>query len=121
MDGAGRDGVSFTLIEITATFETPEGEPAQGTVTATLLHRLTNGDTQINPTPVLGELIEGKLKLQDGEPFILPATDDTGTSPTGVGYYWSISLDNAPLESFEAPLPHAGSPVDLSTLGPSRT
>jgi hypothetical protein len=112
--------VSFTFIEVTAFFQTPEGQPAQGTVAATLLHRLTNGDTQINPTPVLGELIEGHLKLQDGEPFIMPATDDTGTTPTGVGYLWSISLDNAPLESFEAPLPHAVNPVDLSTLGPSR-
>lgn len=113
--------MSFTLITVTATYETPEAsEAASGTITATLRHTLRNGTTQIDPTPVLGVLnADGQLVLQNGRAFELAATDDPGTTPSGVSYEWTVKLDNAPVQSFFAPLSHLTSPVDLSTLEPS--
>jgi hypothetical protein len=111
----------FTMVEVTGTFETPEeGKPAAGTITATLERGMRNGTTEISPSPVVGHLDgEGKLVAADGGAFELPATDDTGTEPTGVQYGWVVQLGGAPLRTFTAPLPHATSPVDLSVLAPT--
>lgn len=112
--------MAFTMVTVTATFLTPEGgEPAKGTVTATLNQVMRNGTTQIDPTPVAGVLNSlGELKLQSGGPFVLPATDDAGTTPPGCSYEWVIELDNAPTERFFAQLPKAVNPVDLTALEP---
>jgi hypothetical protein len=114
--------MAFTLVTVTGMWETPEGgEAASGTVTATLRRTMRNGTTQITPRPVLGKLDgEGRLVTQDGGPFRLPATDDSGTTPVGVAYEWTVELDNAPLQHFFAPLAHATSPVDITTLEPSQ-
>lgn len=114
--------MSFTLIEVTGTYQSPEdGKPSRGTITATLAQSLRNGAAQVNSSPVLGVLNSaGELKRQDGEPFKLPATDDAGTTPAGTGYEFVVQLDNAQPRAFFAPLAHTVSPVDLSTLEPSR-
>ena len=107
----------FTFVTITGSFERPNGEPAQGTNTASLAQSIRNADEIVTPTPVLGELnAEGKLVMQSGAPFVLEATDDTGTEPAGVHYRFVLQLDNAPVRIFFAALPHATSPVDISTL-----
>jgi len=99
--------VSFTTITITTTEIRPNGEPAQGTVTATLSEPITNGTTTIDPTPILAELNgEGKLKAQSGEAFTLVANDDTGTTPEGSEYTFLIEIADAPVRSFKAIVPH---------------
>jgi hypothetical protein len=99
--------MSLTPITITTTETRPNGEPAQGTITATLSEPITNGTTTIDPTPVLGELNEeGKLKAQSGASFTLVANDDTGTTPEGSEYTFLIEIDTAPVRSFKAIVPH---------------
>lgn len=113
--------MAFTMVTVTGTFQTPEGgEPIKGQVTATLQRTLRNGTVQALADPVIGILDgTGALKLQNGQPFVLPATDDAGTTPTGVFYEWVIELGNSPLLRFMAPLSKAVNPVDLSTLEPN--
>lgn len=114
--------MSFTTITITATETRPNGEPAQGTITATLSEPVTNGTTTIDPTPILGELNgEGKLKDQAGEAFTLVANDDTGTTPAGSEYSFLVEIADAPVRSFSAVVKHAATEgkVDLSELEPA--
>jgi hypothetical protein len=110
--------VSFTQVTITGTEERPSDEPASGTVTATLSEQIQNGTEIIEPTPVVGELVEGVLLDQAGEPFTLAANDDTGTTPTGSEYEFVLELDNAPVREFRAAVPHTApeGKIDLTTL-----
>ena len=113
--------MSFTLVTVTANELSPEaGKPVRGQVTATLMRAMKNGTVEVAPTPVVGAVNDsGELVLQSGKPFQLPATDDAGTEPSGVGYEWRIELGNARSRTFFAPLPHATNPVDLSALAPN--
>lgn len=114
--------MSFTSITITGSFERPNGEPAQGTITATLSETVQNGTESIDPTPILGTLNgEGKLVNQALLPFTLVANNDTGTEPAGSMYTFVIELDSAPVRSFSAVVPHTASEgkIDLSVLDPA--
>jgi hypothetical protein len=110
--------MSFTQVTITGTEERPNNEPASGTVTATLSEQIQNGTEIIEPTPVVGELVEGVLLNQAGEPFTLVPNDDVGTTPTGSEYQFVLELDNAPLREFTAVVPHTAveGKIDLTTL-----
>jgi hypothetical protein len=111
--------VSFTAITITGSFERPNGEPAQGSVTATLSETIQNGTETIEPNPVMGVLNqEGKLVAESLEAFKLEANDDTGTTPAGSTYTFLVELDTAPIRSFTAVVPHTASEgkIDLTVL-----
>lgn len=111
----------FTLITVTAAFLRPDGQPAQGTVTATLSERIQNGAQSIDPTPIVGVLnAAGDLAATSGRPFVLEASNDPATVPPGAVYRFVVALDSAPVTSFQAVVPYnapAGT-VDLSTLEP---
>jgi hypothetical protein len=112
--------MAFTPITITGTFTKPDGSAASGTVTAILSMPLENGTAQVTPTPIVGILdASGALKDDSGlAPFVLEANDDTGTTPAGSTYEFLIELDSAPVRAFSAVVPHATSPIDITTLEP---
>lgn len=108
----------FTVVTITGTFERPDGEPSAGTITAQLSQPMTNGEEIVEATPILGEVTGGQLKAPSGEPFTLVANDDVGTEPVNVRYRFTLELDNAPVRSFFATVPHTVLTVDISELQP---
>ena len=117
--------MAFTLVTITADELRPSGQPASGTLTATLSLSMKNGTEIIGPTPIAGIIAAGQLTDDSGElPFQLEAVDDVGTTPTGptADYDFVLELDNAPLQTFTAVVSHTaplvdGVPtVDLSVL-----
>lgn len=111
--------MSATQITVTGSFERPNDESAQGGVIATLSTAIQNGTEIVEPTPILGTLNEeGKLVSESLEAFKLVANDDPATTPTGSTYLFVIELDNAPVRSFSAVVPHTapGGTIDLSTL-----
>lgn len=111
--------MSFTTITITGSFERPNGEPAQGSIVATLSETIQNGTEIVEPNPVMGVLNgEGKLVSESLQPFTLAANDDTDTTPVGSTYTFLVELDTAPVRSFTATVPHAASEgkIDLSVL-----
>lgn len=118
--------MSLTVITITGTFLGPDGQVAQGSITAELSKPIRNGTEEIEDTPISGQLnFEGELvayPLTPGtdQPFRLVANDDVGTEPTGTHYRFTINLDNAPVRSFFATVSHTalGHTVDLSELEP---
>jgi len=113
--------MAFTPVTITGTFVNPDGTPANGTVTATLLTELQNGTTTLSPRPITGVLIAGGLlKLSTGAPMVLDANDDVGTTPTNSYYTFRITLDGAPSTTFSAVVSHSapGGTVDISALVP---
>jgi hypothetical protein len=114
--------MALTTITITGTFTRPNGEPDQGTITATLSEVIQNGTTIIEPTPILGTLnTEGKLVNESLLPFTLVANNDTATEPAGSTYNFLVQLDNAPVRSFSAVVPHTAveGKIDLSVLDPA--
>jgi hypothetical protein len=111
--------VAFTQVTITGSFIRPDGQPAYGTVTATLSEPIANSGQQIDPTPVTGVLVAGQLKDDTTElPFVLEANDDPGTTPAGSSYRFVIELDSAPVDEFAAIVPHTapGATIDLEAL-----
>jgi len=109
----------FTTITVTGSFERPDGQAAQGTVTATLSTAMQNGTTIVDSTPIVGWLnAAGALKTQNGLAFTLLANDDTGTTPTGSSYLFTVDTDGEPIQPFSAVLAHtlAGGTVDLTAL-----
>jgi hypothetical protein len=111
--------LSLTTITITGTFTRPNGDPDQGTITATLSEVIQNGTTIIEPTPILGTLnSEGKLVNEALGAFTLYANDDAATTPAGSEDTFVLQLDNAPVRSFSAVVPHTAveGKIDLSVL-----
>lgn len=108
----------FTPVTITGTITRADGTHAEGEFTATLSGTMTNGTTVIEPTPISGYLTAGGPVNESGQPFVLDAVDDPGTTPTGRFYRFVLTLDNAPVDPFTAALTHAQPTVDLSALIP---
>ncbi len=115
--------MSFTLITVTGTFTRPDGStPTYGTVTATLSHRIQNGTSIAEPSPIVGALNQaGQLVAQSLQPFELIANDDPATAPAGSFYTFVVELDGCPVETFDAVIPHTApsSTLDFSTLEPT--
>lgn len=111
--------MAFTPITLTGTLDRPDGTAAQGTFTATLSGTMTNGATVVEPAPVSGILTSSGPKTQAGQPFVLDAVDDTGTTPTDRFYTFEIQAD-VTVGPFTAAISHTavGGTVDLSTLIP---
>lgn len=114
--------MAFTQITITGSFDRPDGQPAQGTITATLSARMVNGTEVIEPTPISGQLdAAGALKDDSGEQrFTLAANDDSATTPTGTVYRFVLELDSGPIDPFEASVPSAApaGTIDITELMP---
>ena len=111
--------MAFTTVTITGSYETPAGQPAQGVITATLSEPIQNGTTQIDPTPIQGQIVDGQVMDNSGElPFTLVANNDPATLPVGSSYQFTVELDNAPLQEFNAVVPYTApsGTVDLSAL-----
>ena len=112
--------MAFTTITIAGSWERPDGQPSQGTLTATLSEPIQNGTEQIDPTPIAGVLnAAGHLVDSSGElPFTLVATNDPGTTPTGSTYEFVLELDSAPVHEASAVVPYnaAGATFDLSAV-----
>lgn len=116
--------MAFTLITITGgPFTRPDGQPAQGTVTATLSERIQNGADVVEPTPITGTLdASGMLQNDTGlQPFTVEANNDPGTVPQGSTYEFVIETDGAPIDPFVAVVPYSagGQTIDLSALMPA--
>lgn len=114
--------MSLTAVTVTGTFTRADGSFASGTGTATLSHRIANGTTVIEPTPISFHLSPtGTVVNSAGTPLILEANDDTGTLPTGSFYSFVLDFDSAPVDPFDAVVSHSapGGTVDLSTLIPA--
>lgn len=114
--------MAFTQVTITGgPFLRPDGQPASGTITATLSEALTNGAEQVDPTPILGTLNALGMLVDDSglSPFVLLATTDPATLPAGAVYGFVLDLDSAPVDPFTAAVPYSAPArtVDLSTLG----
>lgn len=116
------DAMAFTQISVTGSFDRPDGQPAQGTVTAALSARMVNGTEVIEPTPVTGYLdAAGQLVNDSGEqPFTVAANDDAATTPAGTVYRFVLELDSGPIDPFEASVPSAapGATIDITELMP---
>ena len=106
--------MSFTFATVTATYENPDGSPAQGQLTLTPSGDLTNGLVTIVPRPLTLTLdAQGYASAQ------IPSTEDPGTMPVGVTWRVDERIDGAPVVSWSTPVPSGGVSVDLSTLRPS--
>lgn len=112
--------MALTQITLTGTLTRPDGTPAEGTFTATLSGTMTNGTTVVEPAPLSGVLGASGPTNQAGQPFLLTAIDDPGTTPTDRYYTFLLELDGVPLDPFTAAISHTapGGTVDLSTLIP---
>ncbi len=103
--------MAFTSVELTGTFQSPT--PASGTLTFTLTQAITNGDVVLAPSPVTVTLDEGgRFSL------MLAANDDAATIPQGVRYGVTEQIAGAQPRDYFILVPHATSPVDISTLMP---
>jgi hypothetical protein len=114
--------MAFTPITLTGTFTEPDGSAVSGTGSATLSHRIANGTTIIEPTPIALELSPtGTVVNSAGQPLILEANDDPGTEPQGSFYSFVLEFGSAPIDPFEAVISHLapGATVDLSALIPA--
>lgn len=114
--------MALTPITITGTFTRPDGSAMSGTGTATLSHRIANGTTVIEPTPISFHLSPtGTVVNSAGTALVLEANDDTGTVPAGSFYSFVLDFDSAPVDPFDAVVPHSASAgtVDLSALIPA--
>ena len=110
--------MAFTSITVTGTYEDPIGDPAEGRVTFKLTStmRQPEGNLTIVPTDVVATL-DG-----DGEFSIdLPANNDSGTVPSGVGYEVTERIRGAALNKYFISIDKdaIGDTVDLADLVPS--
>lgn len=110
--------MAFTPITITADLTTADGNPANGTLSATLVTVITN-DGQTNAiTKIAGLFVNGALETLAGAPFVLDANDDTDTLPNDSYYQFAIDLTGTPTYQFNAVVPSASedATVDISVL-----
>ena len=110
--------MAFTSITVTGTYEDPIGDPAEGRVTFKLTStmRQPEGNLTIVPTDVVATL-DG-----DGEfSIVLPANNDSGTVPSGVGYEVTERIRGAALNKYFISIDKdaIGDTVDLADLVPS--
>jgi len=110
--------MAFTSITVTGTYEDPIGDPAEGRVTFKLTStmRQPEGNLTIVPTDVVATL-DG-----DGEfSIVLPANNDSGTVPSGVGYEVTERIRGAALNKYFISIDKdaIGGTVDLADLVPS--
>jgi len=104
--------MAFTLVNVTGWFVSPSGTPATGSVTATLTKPMTNGATVVDCTPITVTLNDaGQLSG-----LVLAANDDAGTTPQETMYTFTLQLDHAAVQEFQATVSCSTPTVDFSAL-----
>ena len=106
---------AFTAITVSGTFQdtTSSGEvPSVGSVSF-----MASGPMEDTVNHVVREPARVSVALDGSGHFsvTLPATDDTGVTPTGVVYNVEILIQGQPPRRFSIPLPHATPSVDISS------
>lgn len=111
--------MAFTLITVTCTYRTADGNAASGTVKFTPSNPMVNGVmTVASPIQMALDRL-GKLSIT------VAANDDPATTPTGSYYTVTEALSGQTPRTYNVIIPYAasGGTVDLSTLttiaGPS--
>lgn len=95
--------MAFTPITVQATRQNADNTPASGNITFTLNAEMLNGIDSVQPAPILGVLnANGQLVAQNGQPLILLANDDTGTTPNlpTAAYLVTEQIDGSPLVQY---------------------
>jgi hypothetical protein len=103
----------FTQVTVTGTFKDGSGNVQKGTVTAVLTTAMTNAGVEVslNPTMQVTIDINGQVSIP------LYATNDSGTTPTGVMYTFYIQIINDPVKIIgPTVLPNSQPIIDLSSL-----
>ncbi len=116
--------MSFTPIAITAQFLDSTGAVIKrGTVEFELTASMTQPGQKVSPHVIRGILdpATGNLKLDSGQVLSLLATDDIGTSPSGVTYTVTERISDSPVNTWQLSVPHnsPGGTLDLSSVAPS--
>lgn len=104
--------MAFSQIVLTGTYATESGSFATGEIEFQLTDTMTNANEVVEPTSTIIRLTTGTFSVT------LDANDDTGTTPTGVGYTVIERLTVTPERSYIITLPSAHGTVDISTLMP---
>lgn len=110
--------MSFTTRTITHTFENADGTPASGSITFTLLGRMTNGSTTIVPAEITASL-DGSGNLSQS----LTSNQDSGTLPQDVQWRvdFRITATGSPVtETFTIVVPPGPGSTDLGSLLPQQ-
>lgn len=102
--------MSFTMVPLTGTFETPAGTPASGTITLTPDSPMENAG-MVATVPVVLTLVSGAIP-SGAE---IAATDDVGTTPSGVTYTVEIAIQGAPTVIGTLAVPASAGSIDLAT------
>ena len=102
--------MSFTMMAVQGLFTNPDGTPASGTLCITpnsAIENLTAGESPQTMQPVCGLLNQfGRIVSQAYTALEVAATDDSGTTPIGSSYTFSLKLDGQSLVEFSTPVPH---------------
>lgn len=111
--------MAFTSITITHTFLNADGTPASGTVRWSLSGRMTNSTQSIMPSGPKNVSLNGSGVMS----VVLPANDDTGTTPIGVEWQVTIAVTGCSEEQYLVTVPHSapGGTIDLGQLLPQQT
>jgi hypothetical protein len=107
--------VSFTLIVVAETFDTPLGVPAAGTVTVNLNEAMSNGAT-IDESPTVLPIVAGVMNQA-----LAATTDPATTTASGKPdtYHWIVDLDGGTVREWDAPLPVPSSQLYTVTGTPN--
>ena len=109
------DDVSFTPISVQATRRNPDGSPASGTISFSLNAEMLNGVESVQPFPILGVLNpDGQLVAQSGQPIVLLANDDPGTTPASpsASYVVQENIDGSSNVEYSVIIPHVTTITD---------
>jgi len=107
--------MAFTIITVSGTFQdTATTAPLAGTLTFTLADAISNGTVTLTPSPIVATLDNtGSFTIN------LAATDDIGTTPTGVWYSVTEQISGgSPRDYFIQILSGYPSSVSLASLTP---
>jgi hypothetical protein len=101
--------VAFTYITVTGTYKNPDASNATGAVSFTPTGTMRNANVTV-ADPVVGQLTSGALSVS------LAATDDSGTTPTGVTYLVTEYITGlATPRTYYLAVPNAGGSINLAT------
>jgi len=110
--------VAFTQTTVTHGFVNADGTPASGSLTFSLLGRMTNGTTTIVPAEITANL-DGSGHLSQA----LTSNEDPGTIPQNVQWRvdFRITAVGSPVtESFYITVPPGPGTTDLGSLLPQQ-
>lgn len=108
--------MAFTQVTVTGSYQLPDGTPVDGTVTFTPTQAMSNvaAEAEVSVSaPVVAAIVGGEVTAS------LAATNDSGTTPTGVTYKVEVrSHRHSGLveQVWWLAVPAAGGAIDLATV-----